>query len=538
MNRMLPRLIRLVAISITCLSAHKVIGVQIQPSFVKRSHSYIPSILRLRNGSSMHNEPAILTTEENESSCTDNSSTAVSPEGSTLSEINPSKKYVISSSETDETNNVLPETNLSTSITTENELTTAPPSQTDETPTVSIWSRPLKVLLLSSFLETFSNCLVFLFPAPTLVAKLGSSRATSILSALSASAAAIQIIFSPVLGSVIDSTGRKPTILSAIAMGAVAQGAVALHPSIACICASRFVGTICSGFSTLSSQAMISDIMASNPTKMSSVIGTQMAILTTGFLFGTIVGGQLSDFGLPTVYGIATIVGTISLLLVKFCMVESLPLSKRVPLKSKNMKKLMLQSPLASVRLLFRHGKEVRALAIVLMLQSLPQNMGEFFQVFAKTEWNLATKGFSSFVAMFGVLGIIANITGSMLVQKVGIKYFTGIAILSSMISPMGALLFGFKGMKMGAIFGFLSSAQTVGILAALVSQGMKSGIPQGELAGERSSLLTLLKIVGPILYSSLYIQGQNLLGTSYLPFLFNIGVGVIALVFSQMYLS
>jgi hypothetical protein len=51
------------------------------------------------------------------------------------------------------------------------------------------------------------------------------------------------------------------------------------------------------------------------------------------------------------------------------------------------------------------------------------------------------------------------------------------------------------------------------------------SGLPQGELAGERSSLLALLKVVGPTIYSQLYIQGLEKLGINNLPFIFNIAL-------------
>lgn len=64
------------------------------------------------------------------------------------------------------------------------------------------------------------------------------------------------------------------------------------------------------------------------------------------------------------------------------------------------------------------------------------------------------------------------------------------------------------------------------------------SGLPQGELAGERSSLLALLKVVGPTLYSQLYIQGSGKLGMNNLPFLFNIALCVTAFVIARSSLN
>lgn len=163
--------------------------------------------------------------------------------------------------------------------------------------------------------------------------------------------------------------------------------------------------------------------------------------------------------------------------------------------------------------------------------------MGDVLQVFAKQEWNLSTKEYSSFIAFWSVAGIVANSVGSFLVQTLGIKRFMGIATLSSMCAPIGACFFGFRGTVVGSVMGFLGAAQSMGINAALVSQGKASGVPQGELAGERASMVALLKVIGPILYSTLYVQGRGKLGMRQLPFVFNIILAASAFVVSQLHL-
>jgi len=172
------------------------------------------------------------------------------------------------------------------------------------------------------------------------------------------------------------------------------------------------------------------------------------------------------------------------------------------------------------------------------MLQSFPGFMGDVFQILANTKWNLAPKDFSSFVAMFGIINIIANIVGSQMVRKLGIKHFTALATLSSMLSPLGASLFSFQGLIAGSIMGFLGSAQMLGVTAALVAEGAKSDVPQGELAGERSSFIALIKVIGPIWYSMLWcVQGKKIFWSSNLLFLFNLGLAAEAFVISQLYL-
>ena len=77
-------------------------------------------------------------------------------------------------------------------------------------------------------------------------------------------------------------------------------------------------------------------------------------------------------------------------------------------------------------------------------------------QIFAKTEWGLSTQSFSSYLAIFGLVGIFANGFGSVLVKKMGVKKFTTVAILSRMITAVGTAFFGYKGSVIGLLIGLL----------------------------------------------------------------------------------
>lgn len=400
------------------------------------------------------------------------------------------------------------------------------------------WSRrDLALFQSSSFLIVLSLTIVGFSPAPTLIAKLGSERATSTLSILSACAALTQIVISPTLGSLLDSMGRKPALILTLLSIGLVNGAVSLHSSVFTICMAKFVGTLCIGLFFIASEVIVSDICASSPEKMGSTLGVQYALIGGAFFVGAIGAGWLSEFGLSVIYGVSTIVAFLTTLLVTFGITETLLPSKKIALQGAAVKKQLLESPLSCTRILFRHTKEVRVLALLLMVQSLPAFMGDTFQILAKTEWNLGTKDFSSFVAMFGIINIAANVVGSQMVVKLGIKKFTAFATLSAMLSPLGASFFSFRGLIVGSIMGFLGSAQMLGVTAALVAEGTKSGIPQGELAGERSSFLALMKVIGPIWYSMLYVKGKKFLGVGSLPFLFNAILAMIAFGISQYYL-
>lgn len=400
--------------------------------------------------------------------------------------------------------------------------------------------RNLTIFMSSSFLAVLAIALVAFSPAPALVAEIGLDRATSTLSTIAACAALTEIIISPALGSLLDSIGRKPALVTAMICVASVHGLVSIHSSVVTICAAKFVGLLSLGSFFTATQVIISDVSMSDPTLMSSTLGLLYALIGSAFFVGAISAGRLSELGLSVTYGTSMVVCALNAALIAFGMRETLLPSKRIPFQENKtmLRKQLLQSPWSScTRILTRHSKEVRILAILIMIQTLPSQMNDTFQIIARTEWNLDTKDFSSFVAVIGIFNIFANIAGSQMVVKLGIKFFTAIATLSSIIAPIGASFFSFRGLMAGTMIGCLGSAQMLGVTAALYVEGAKSHVPQGELAGERSAFLALTKVIGPIWYSMLYVKGKKVCGTGFLPFYFNIGCGLAAFAISQRYL-
>lgn len=397
------------------------------------------------------------------------------------------------------------------------------------------------VVQLASFLTILSTTLVAFAPASALVSKLGSvDKATSLLSSLSAGAAVIEILCSPFIGTLLDVRGRKPVFLAVLAAIAIGQGSVVVSgESIWSLCACKVSSLLGVGlfFQTIG-QAILSDLTESSdhPEQLSSALGMQAALISAGFLVGALGAGQLlSRCGLAQSYGISTALTTMNILLVTFGMPETLQ-STSNQISGLRPKRSIMSRLFACTRILTRHDRPIPILAVVFALQLLPSFMGDFFQIYCKTEWNLETKAFSSFVAVFGVLGLAANILGSILVNKLGIRRYTALTTFLCIIPSVGASLFGFRGLLVGYLFGFLGMAQNLGIMAAMVSEAKKQKIPIGELAGERASLIALVKVIGPIWYSTLYVHGQRMWNIPSLPFMFNACLAVLVFCICQVY--
>ena len=221
------------------------------------------------------------------------------------------------------------------------------------------WSRrDLALFQSSSFLIVLSLTIVGFSPAPALIAELGSERATSTLSILSACAALTQIFISPTLGSLLDSMGRKPALILTLLSIGLVNGAVSLHSSVFTICMAKFVGTLCIGLFFIASEVIVSDICASSPEKMSATLGVQYALIGGAFFVGAIGAGWLSEFGLSVTYGVSTIVAVLTVLLVTFGVSETLLPSKKTVLRGAAVKKQLLESPWSCTRILFRHSKK------------------------------------------------------------------------------------------------------------------------------------------------------------------------------------
>ena len=191
----------------------------------------------------------------------------------------------------------------------------------------------------------------------------------------------------------------------------------------------------------------------------------------------------------------------------------------------------------------------MRTLALLLLLQSAPIYMGDVFQVFAKEEWGLKANDFGTIIALFGVLGIISNTSLSLIVKHMGIRNFSLFAIVSSLFFPMTAIFTNnYRYVLIAGSIVLYSGAQKVGTTTAITSLANERGIPQGQLQGEKASMLALLKIICPVMYSALYLKGkewsmssaegnklafQMIMGKfgTKMPFLLNVVLGVLAFI-------
>jgi DHA1 family multidrug resistance protein-like MFS transporter len=393
------------------------------------------------------------------------------------------------------------------------------------------------------------------------------SQAIQLLSILSSISASIELFASPLLGVWIDSFGRKVPTIILYSLVVLSNALVVLHPCVWSIGISKVVNGVVGGFLVIITNAIIADLFASASReddkdakdKMGAVFGRQAAVVSTGFLSGSLIGGRLAEGGERLAYGCSLVFSLLAVLNGAFRMMESLEFSNGAKKSAathphswdhETLKQKVMEATLSSIQLILYYGSKMRTLAVLLMLQSAPMFMGDVFQLFAKEYWNLSPSAFGSLVALFGVLGIFSNLSLPLLLSKLGLRNFTLLAIASSFLFPATALLTSnYKLVLVAGCIGLYSGCQKIGTSTAMTSLASDMGVKQGQLQGEKASMLALLRIICPVVYGMLYLKGkewsslndagtmnyaviliQRWIGTK-LPFVLNIILGMVAFI-------
>lgn len=123
----------------------------------------------------------------------------------------------------------------------------------------------------------------------------------------------LEFLSAPVLGTLADENGRKPMFVSAFCVFAVANGLLALSPTIPMVFVTGVLyGLFDSG--TPTAYAIISDIAAVRNDPLSSKFGTMSAVTAISFIIGPLLGAYLVDLSIPLAFFVSTIISLLGAL--------------------------------------------------------------------------------------------------------------------------------------------------------------------------------------------------------------------------------
>jgi len=308
--------------------------------------------------------------------------------------------------------------------------------------------------------------------------------------------AAMQFIFSPILGGLSDQFGRRPVILISLFGFGLDYILVALAPSIGWLFVGRIFAGI-TGASFTAASAYIADV--STPEKRAQNFGMIGAAFGLGFIIGPVIGGILGQYGARVPFFAAAGVTLLNWLYGYFVLPESLSKENR---RSFDWKRA---NPIGSLMHLRKYpviSGLVISLVCIYVAAHAVQSTWSYFTM-EKLKWDEAMVGYS-----LGVVGILVS-----LVQGLLIRYTTPLfgpkksVYIGLALYTFGLILFAFASQSW-LMFVFLVPYCLGGVAGPALQALMSNQVPaneQGELQGALTSLISVTSIVGPPLMTGLF---------------------------------
>ncbi|MBV6441800.1 MAG: Tetracycline resistance protein, class C [Saprospiraceae bacterium] len=309
--------------------------------------------------------------------------------------------------------------------------------------------------------------------------------------------AAMQFLFSPVVGGLSDRYGRRPVILAALfafSIDFVIQG---LAPNIGWF----FVGRVLAGLTGATftaASAYIADI--STPEKRAQNFGIIGAAFGMGFVIGPLLGGLVSHYGgLRAPFFVAAGLALLNWLYGYFILPESLKPENRRPFDWRR------ANPIGSLLHLRRYPVILSLVGslVCIYIAGHANHSTWTYITMEKFGWDSREVGFS--LAFIGLtVGAVQGGLSRILIPKWGLRnsVFIGLGVYA-----LGFVLFAFatQGWMM---YAFMIPFSLGGVAGPALQGIISNQVPpngQGELQGALTSLISVTSIIGPLLMTNLF---------------------------------
>jgi MFS transporter, DHA1 family, tetracycline resistance protein len=361
---------------------------------------------------------------------------------------------------------------------------------------------PRKAALAFIFVTVLIDMLAFgmIIPVlPVLVQNFAGGnavRAAEIYGAFGTAWALMQLIFSPVQGSLSDRFGRRIVILISCTGLGLDFILMAVAPNIWWLLLGRVISGIAAA-SVSTAGAYISDITP--PEKRAANFGLLGAAFGVGFILGPALGGVLGAISPRLPFWAAAFLALANVCWGLFVLPESLPTDKRVPFSWKN------ANPLGALKLLASHpmlaGLARSFFLINLAHVVLPSTA--VLYMYYRYSWSTRSVGL-----MLGGVGVASLLVQAFLVKPavnllkerraiaVGLSFGAAGFVIYG-LAPTGAWFW--LGIPVMALWG-IATPSLQSIMTRLVEP-----TEQGRLQGSLASLMGLASLIGPSLFTQIF---------------------------------
>lgn len=311
--------------------------------------------------------------------------------------------------------------------------------------------------------------------------------------------AAMQFVFSPLLGAVSDRHGRRPVILlSNLGLG-IDYLLMAVAPSLSWL----FVGRLVSGITSASfstAGAYIADVTPED--ERAAKFGMLGAAFGLGFVVGPGLGGLLGGIDLRLPFWAAAGLSLTNAVYGFFILPESLSVERRAPFVWSK------ANPFGSLALLRSHPRLLGLAAVAFLYNVAHDSLPSVFVLYSdyRYQWGermvglcLAAVGVASTIVSALLVGPLVKRLGERLALLVGLSFgVLGFAMYGW--APTGAWFL--AGIPFIALWGLSGPA-----FQALMSRRVEQSA-QGQLQGALASMAGVTGMIGPLLFTQVFAFG------------------------------
>lgn len=313
---------------------------------------------------------------------------------------------------------------------------------------------------------------------------------------LTFSYAAMQFIFSPVLGGLSDRYGRRPVLLFSLFGFGLDYVLTGFAPTIGWLFVGRLLAGV-TGASFTTASAYIADI--STPEKRAQNFGLVGAAFGVGFILGPAVGGFLGQYGPRVPFFVAAGLTMVNFLYGLLILPESLAPENRRAFDWRR------ANPVGSLLNLRRYPVIlglVASLVLIYIAGFSVQGTWTFYTM-EKFGWDEKTVGFS--LAAIGLsFAIVQGGLTRVIIPKLGQQRSVYVGL---MFSAVGFALFA-AATQSWMMFAFMAVYALGGIAGPSVQGIISTQVPaneQGEVQGALTSLTSTTAIFGPLIMTNLF---------------------------------
>lgn len=332
---------------------------------------------------------------------------------------------------------------------------------------------------------------------PPLIARFagGTASAAWAIGVFSIAWAAMQFVWSPLLGMLSDRVGRRPVVLISNFGTAIDYAVMALAPNLGWL----FVGRLISGGTTASmsvASAYIADV--TEPDKRAAAFGIIGSAFGVGFVLGPAIGGLLANYDPRLTFWVAMAFSLLNFCYGFFVLPESLPRERRsATLDWKR------ANPFGSLKMLARH-RELSGLTLVNFLDNVTHEVyTTVFVLYCLAIFGWSTGQIGLCLALVGVTSIVGSgfVVGP-LVKRLGDRnaliFCLAIAVCAFALFGIGNGFAFLGGVVLGVLEVYYAPAQ------AIMTRHVGPQ-EQGELQGAIGCVRGVAMMIGPGLFAAVF---------------------------------